>query len=255
MHFDDISLLITHYNRSQSLKRLLQTFEQLGVAFAEIVVSDDCSDAEHQQAIKELQKQFTFRLVESPVNKGLGHNINKGQAVITTPYTLYVQEDFIPTDLFPNRLDQALELMKEDTTIDLMRFYAYIPYPYLKPKNDAGFSEMYLPFLGYRYKKIYQYSDHPHLRKTSFSTKFGAYREGVSGDKTEYQMCLSFLRNQGKGYFYNDFKTLFQQANSAEEPSTMTRSNWRNSSNFLIKVVRNVYRQLKYNYDIHLRRA
>lgn len=252
MHFDNVSLLITHYNRSQSLNRLLLAFEQLGIAFAEVVVSDDCSSNDHLLAIKDLQKRFNFKLVDSPVNRGLGNNINKGQAVVKTPYTLYVQEDFIPTDIFPTRLSQALGMMKEDTTIDLIRFYAYIPYPYLKPRNDAGFSEMFLPFLGYRYKKIYQYSDHPHLRKSNFTEKFGTYKEGISGDKTEYGMCLSFLRNHGKGFFYNDFKTLFIQANSADEPSTMVRSNWKNSSNFFIKIVRNVYRQLKYNYDIHL---
>ncbi len=252
MHFDNVSLLITHYNRSQSLNRLLQSFKELGLTFSKIVVSDDCSRAEHLIAIQKLTDYYSFRLVGSPVNKGLGHNINKGQAVITTPYTLYIQEDFIPTSAFPERLSQAFGMMENDPSIDLMRFYAYIPYPYLKPENDFGFSEMHLPFLGYRYKKIYQYSDHPHLRKSSFAEKFGKYPEGISGDKTEYQMCLSFLQNKGKGFFYTDFKGLFVQANSADEPSTMTRSDWRNSSNWLIKATRNIYRQLKYNYEIYL---
>ncbi|MEC3879889.1 glycosyltransferase [Parapedobacter sp. 10938] len=251
MHLDKVSLLITHYNRSQSLNRLLQSFVQLDMFFAEIVVSDDCSDETHISAIQQLSTHFKFKLVKSPQNMGLGNNINKGQAEISTPYTLYVQEDFIPSDRFKERLYQSLVMMEANQTIDLMRFYAYVPYPYLKPKNEFGFSEMYLPFLGYRYKKIYQYSDHPHLRRFNFVEKFGKYQEGISGDKTEYKMCLSFLQNKGKGYFYNDFKELFTQSNSEAEPSTMTRVNWRNGANPVIKMVRNVYRQLKYNFEIY----
>lgn len=252
MHFEDTSLLITHYNRSQSLERLLQAFERINVTFSEVVVSDDCSRPEHLIALENLAEQFKFRLVTTPINGGLGHNINKGQAVITTPYTLYVQEDFVPTEAFPERLIQALGMMGEDQAIDFMRFYAYIPYPYLKPQNDFGFSEMHLPFPGYRYKKIYQYSDHPHLRRSTFIEKFGKYKEGVSVDRAEYQMCISFLRNKGKGYFYNDFKGLFDQVNTTTEPSTATRSDWKNRSNFFISSIRNIYRQLKYNYDIYL---
>ena len=54
--------------------------------------------------------------------------------------------------------------------------------------------------------KIYQYSDHPHLRKSSFLTKFGRYQEGIKGDKTEYNMCVSFIKNKGKGLFFNEFR-------------------------------------------------
>lgn len=252
MHFNNTSLLITHYNRSQSLDRLLQAFKRLEVSFSEIVVSDDCSCAEHLTPVEDLATHFKFRLLTSSENSGLGHNINKGQAVITTPYTLYVQEDFVPTAAFPERLVHALGMMEDDPTIDLMRFYAYLSYPYLKPENDYGFSEMYLPFLGYRYKKIYQYSDHPHLKRSSFTAKFGRYKEGLSVDRTEYQMCLSFLQNKGRGFFFNDFKDLFVQVNTVAEPSTAIRNNWRNSSNLLITSIRNVYRQFKYNYDIYL---
>ncbi len=41
--FEDIALLITVYNRSSSLSRLLDAFHNLGIHFGEIIVSDDCS--------------------------------------------------------------------------------------------------------------------------------------------------------------------------------------------------------------------
>lgn len=252
-HFDNVALLITHYNRSQSLKRLLAAFQSLRISFAQIVVSDDCSKKEHLDDIKDWVNEFHFELVTTSVNGGLGNNINKGQAAVSAPYTLYVQEDFVPTDLFASRFRQALEMMDTDETIDLVKFYAYIPYPYLKPANAFGFSEMYLPFLGPRYKKIYQYTDHPHLRRSTFIQKFGKYKEGVSVDRAEYAMCVSFIRNKGKGFFYNDFKALFLQKNSSDEPSTIDRRNWKNSSNPFITVLRHLYRQLKYNYDIRFK--
>ncbi len=252
-NFPAVTLLVTHYNRSQSLQCLLQAFRN--VRFAEIVVSDDCSQAAHLAALEDLSTgDIPFKLLKAPKNGGLGNNINKGQDHIRTPYTLYVQEDFVPTEKFLEKFQNALDMMEGDKTIDFIRFYGYLRYPYLKPTNEFGFAEMYLPSLAYKYKKIYQYSDHPHLRRSNFLTKFGRYKEGVSVDRSEYNMCISFLRNRGRAYFYNDFQTLFDQRNTNDEPSTIDRRNWRNSSNFFIGALRNVYRQAKYNFDIYVRR-
>lgn len=250
--FPDVTLLITHYNRSKSLARLLQAFQDLGFAFGDIVVSDDCSPAPHLRALEELQQRFSFRLITTPVNKGLGNNINKGQDAVRTPYTLYVQEDFVPTAELLPAFQYSLATLRERPDVDLMRFYAYYAYPYLKAQGH-GFSEMlYKPWFTHT-GKIYQYSDHPHLRRSTFPQKFGRYVEGIKSDKAEYLMCISFIRHKGKALFYNDFSSLFLQENSAAEPSTVQRSDWRQSENALIGLVRTVYRQLKYNYDLHLR--
>ena len=99
--FDDVSLLITHYNRSESLESLLNAFKALNCAFDEIVVSDDGSAEFHLAKLKSLQDSFNFKLITTAKNKGLGNNLNKGQAAVTMASTLYVQEDFIPTPLFP----------------------------------------------------------------------------------------------------------------------------------------------------------
>jgi len=246
--FDTITLLITHYNRSQSLERLLKTFSQQQIVFGDIVVSDDGSKAEHLDNLKKIQGTYPFRLITTPVNKGLGHNINKAQDAVNTPYTLYVQEDFEPLANYGVHLQDALEIMAERAYIDVVRFYAYFKYPYLKPYRN-GFSEMIFNILYPGYRKFHCYSDHPHLRRSTFFEKFGRYSEGLKGDRTEFLMAVSFLKNKGMAMFYEDFKGLFNQVNSSDEPSTMKRGSLRQSSNFVIVVARAIYRNLKHNYD------
>ncbi|SEB09286.1 glycosyltransferase [Pedobacter hartonius] len=249
--FNDVTLLITHYNRSSSLERLLRSFKELGIVFGEIIVSDDCSKAVHLDHIRAMREELNFTLISAPVNKGLANNLNKGQHAVKTPYTLYVQEDFIPMDIFTGHFRDAMDIMNEDPAMDIIRFYAYGPYPYLQPYKN-GFSLMiYKPWFMDK-NKIYNYSDHPHLRRSTFFERFGTYTEGIKSDKTEYEMCLSFIQNKGKGLFYDQYDSLFKQENSSAEPSTVTRSNWRQSSNPILSFVRLLYRQFKYNYDIHI---
>jgi len=247
--FFQVSLLITHYNRSLSLSNLLYTLKDLKCSFGEIIVSDDGSNEEHLANLHLLQKAFNFKLVTTPVNRGLGHNINKGQDAVKMPYTLYIQEDFEPSGEFPHQFLQGLRHMMGNHSLDIIRFYAYSPYAYLKP-FDEHFSRMYLPTFGTNYTKIYLYSDHPHLRRSDFFEKFGRYPEGLKGDLTEYKMCISFLQNKAQGLFYNDYSRLLIQKNSQQEPSTMTRASWREGNSIWIKLIRNTYRQLKYNFDI-----
>ncbi len=248
--FKDVSLLITHYNRSESLENLLNAFKSLNCSFEEIVVSDDGSKEIHLSKIKDLKERFDLKLVTSVQNRGLGHNLNKGQAAVTCGLTLYIQEDFIPTAKFPGEFEKALAIFNAQKDLDIIRFYAYIRYPYLVEYKD-GYSLMLFKPWYTDYQKIYYYSDHPHLRRSSFNQKFGNYAEGIKGDRTEYQMCLSFIQKQGKGLFYNDYQSLFEQKNSETEPSTMTRTNLTQSRNPFISALRYVYRQAKYNYDIN----
>lgn len=246
--FKDVTLLVTHYNRSKSLERLLLAFRKLNVFFKAIVVSDDGSKPEHLQQLQAYEKTYGITLVTTPKNKGLGNNINKGQDAVTTPYTLYVQEDFDPYPVFPQKFAEALELFRQDHGLDIIRFYAYFKYPYLKPVAH-GFSEMKFNLLYPGYKKFYQYSDHPHLRRSNFLQRFGRYTEGVKGDVTEYNMMMSFLKHKGRGLFYENFKGLFDQLNTSDEPSTMKRNYWRESANPFVTMAREGYRHFKMNRD------
>ncbi len=247
-HFGNITLLITHYNRSKSLERLLLAFKDLQVSFSDIIVSDDCSKPEHKVYIESLKENYKFQFITGSVNKGLGNNINKGQDAVTSDLTLYIQEDFVPLDDFPAKLSNAVEIMQERSDIDMVRFYAYFNYPYLKDYK-YGFSEMIFSFWKLGYKKFYYYSDHPHLRRSNFLQKFGRYKEGVNPEKAEYGMMLSVLQKKGKAMFFRSFKSLLDQKNSASEPSTMKRNMWRESGNPFISLMREIYRHLKFNYD------
>lgn len=252
-NYNDVALLITHYNRSGSLKRLLNKFRDLNFIFGEIIVSDDGSRPEHFQKLQELEKEFEFKLIATSENKGLGNNINKGQDAVTKPYTLYVQEDFVPKDAFIDRFEKSLEIMQNHIEIDIVRYYGYVIYPYSKP-FEHGFRLMNFNFLYPGYFKFYVYSDHPHLRRSNFFDKFGRYMEGVNGDVTEYNMCLSFLKNDGQGIFYPGISDLFDQLNNADEPSTASfRQDWKLSPNILIKTLRLGYLQyktLKFHIDL-----
>jgi glycosyltransferase involved in cell wall biosynthesis len=246
--FPDVTLLITHYNRSSSLERLLESFVNLECQFEDIVVSDDGSKPEHLAHIHSLAEQYTFRLVTTPVNKGLGNNLNKAQDAVRTTYTLYVQEDFIPQPIFPGNFEKALALMEARNDLDAIRFYAYFKYPYLKPVKD-GFSEMIFKLMSPGYRKFYYYSDHPHIRRSNFFDKFGRYDEGIKSDITEYNMMMSFLKNKGKALFFEEYQSLFEQKNSEVEPSTIKRNMWRENSNLVIAGLRHLYRHVKFNLD------
>ncbi len=247
-HFKGVTLLVTHYNRTNSLYNLLNAFESLHCKFDEIIVSDDGSRPENMAILEQLQEQFSFRLVKARVNLGLGNNINKGQEAVITPYTLYVQEDFEPTSLFPTKFAKSLQILHENQEIDIVRYYAYFEYPYLTQPNE-GFYKMDFKIWKWGYRKFYVYSDHPHLRRSTYFNKFGKYLEGIKGDNTEYSMMMSFLKKNGQALFYKNFNDLFLQKNSQSEPSTMNRDFWRESNNIVVVNIRHIYRHLKFNLD------
>ena len=239
-YLPSVALLITHYNRSQSLARLLSNFKQLDVQFGQVVVSDDGSDSFHLNSILALQEHYNFELVTTKTNKGLGNNINKGQDKITKLFTLYVQEDFVPKEKFLTVFPVALQFMENDKDLDIIRFYAYFKYPKLQ-YFKMGFSRMIYSPWNFNHLKFYFYSDHPHLRRSNFFEKFGRYKENCNPNKSEFSMVLSFIKNHASGLFFDDFTTLFDQVNSSAEPSTINGPNWRTKANLPIKILRRVY--------------
>lgn len=246
--FNDVTLLITHYNRSESLRRLLDAFDSLDCVFGDIVVSDDGSKPEHFQQVIALQQRFAFKLVTTPINRGLGNNINKGQEAATTDYVLYIQEDFVPKAAFPLYLEKSLAIMRQHSKWDLITFYSYESYPYLIP-YDQDFSEKKFHWQPWykNHLKFYVYGDHPHLRRRTFPDKFGKYPENQNVDKTEMGMALSFIRNNGKALLYNQIYDLLDQNNSAIEPSTASyRQNWKQRDSFVIHLMRRIYLVYKF---------
>ncbi|MGV8090342.1 MAG: glycosyltransferase [Mangrovibacterium sp.] len=246
--FEEIALLITHYNRSSSLERLLTSFKDRNIRFNEIIVSDDGSKPEHLSRLDQLKEDFGFQLIRADKNRGLANNINKGQRAVHSPYTLYVQEDFIPNEQFRQRLIDGVELMKEDPKIDLIRFFAYYRHPYRKPVKN-GFGEMEFHFWYPSYWQFWCYSDNPHLRRSDFLQKFGNFHEGISSDKAEFQMAISFLKKKGKALIHDDHQRIFIHENSTYEQSQVPRKKFRkyiqSRKFFLIKIARIIYRNTR----------
>lgn len=252
-HFENVTLMITHYNRSRSLERLLDHFSKLNSSFHEIIVSDDGSESEHLNYIKQLKERYNVTLITTPKNMGLGNNINKGQDAVKTEYTLYVQEDFVPLKAFDEHFGNGLKLLEENKALDTVRFYSYLNYPKLK-SYQYGFSEMIFDPWSKNIDKIPLYSDHPHLRRSNYLEKFGRYPEMKNPERTEYDMMLSFLQKKGRGLLFTDYKSIFDQINTNTEPSTMNRKFWRYSNNFFIRQALYFYRLIKFNYSFYLKK-
>lgn len=244
-HYENVSLLITIYNRSASLERLLKAFDNLECSFGEIIVSDDGSKDIHLDKVKALQQHHSFKLITSPENRGLGNNINKGQAAVSKPYTLYVQEDFVPKKAFLLHFSDSIDLMEKYPDMDIARYYAYHKYPYTRPL-EKDFVNMIFKWWYVGYLKFHYYSDHPHLRRSNFLEKFGKYKEGVNVNISEYTMTIIFLKYGGKGFIYKDVYDLFDQINDAVEPSTASyRKDWRNGKSWPIVLLRRIFLQYK----------
>jgi glycosyltransferase involved in cell wall biosynthesis len=251
-YFSEITLLITHYNRSTSLERLLKSFEDRNIRFNEIIVSDDGSKTEHIKKLELFKTRYGITRILAAGNKGLANNINKGQRAVKTSFTLYVQEDFIPTERFARSLSDGLRLIREDPEIDLVRFYAYRKHPYLKPLKHQ-FSEMEFHFWRLNASQFNCYSDHPHLRRSSFADKFGNYQEGIKSDRAEFKMAMSFVQKKGKAIIHDDYRDIFIQENSTSEPSQVARKKLKKqlqlSDSVFIKSLRFVYRNIKFRTD------
>ncbi len=245
-YFKGVTLLITHYNRSRSLERLLSSLQRLNCSFEDTVVSDDASRPEEMEQVKKLQATYNFRLVTTPQNKGYGNCINKGQDVITTPYTIYLQEDFVPFDIFPKHFKDALQMMNEDKSIDYARFWAIEDMHIDMKPYGKGFSEMVYKFWNMHHLKFYQFSDTPNIRRNTFAQKFGRYREGVHGDITDYYMAISFLHNKGKGLFFDNYESLFTHDDVEEGSRIRPLINWRQRRNPLTLFLRFFFLRYKW---------
>jgi glycosyltransferase involved in cell wall biosynthesis len=247
-HFTGVTLLITHFNRSKSLLRLLETLNKIFITFDEIIVSDGGSSDEHMLHVEELQQQFGFTLLTSPSNKGLGNTINMGQDAVKTPFILYIQEDFVPKAAFASALKDGFNIINTEEKWDLIRFYAFpwTPYPYLKDYKN-GFSEMIFSLLPWysNNQKFNVYSDHPHLKRATFPNKFGRYFETRNGDVTEMSMVRSFLKNNGKGLYFKNNKSLFEHDNPEDEPGLFRPDTEKNKKYSEIKPLYFVYLKLK----------
>lgn len=133
------------------------------------MVSDNGNSLEHLAEIKKLHNKYEFNLVRAKNNKILSNNTNKGPDEVVKSYTLYIQEDSVPSFVFNDHFTGALEIIETDENIDLISFYPYFKYPYLEYYNSK-FSEMVFSnsLLKHDHLKFYVYNDQPHFRRSKF---------------------------------------------------------------------------------------
>ncbi|MCH5685121.1 hypothetical protein LWM68_13215 [Niabella sp. W65] len=80
-HFPDITLLVTHYNRSASLQNMLQSFRVRQLSFGGIVVSDDGSQPLHFDKLQELQKSSGLHLFRPLKTAALVKTLIRGKTL------------------------------------------------------------------------------------------------------------------------------------------------------------------------------
>ena len=124
-----VSVLITHYNRFEQLKECIDAFKQIDFKkhSLEIVVSDDCSNLEIQNQLKDLKID---QLILSDKNTGLASSLNRGIKACQGEFILYCQEDFIPQKLMSNYIDEAIDIMDKGKA-DMCRLKANYRFPKL----------------------------------------------------------------------------------------------------------------------------
>jgi glycosyltransferase involved in cell wall biosynthesis len=188
-----VSILITHYNRFDALKKCVEAFQDLNIENVEIVVADDSSDRITQHKLKGLKIDL---LLLSEKNQGLASNLNKGIKACEGNFILYCQEDFIPKSPLEDYIAEAMYLI-DNNIADMCRLKANYKFPFLKALS-SNFS--LIPKFSWKnfYYNTFQYSDHPFIAKKVFFENYGYYLEGVSGDYGENEFAIRIMKSKAK---------------------------------------------------------
>lgn len=191
-----ISFLITHYNRFENLDFCIKAIQNANVPFDyEIVISDDGSEKEIQEKIKDLNvDQISISLK----NEGLAHNINKGMRACNGDFIFYCQDDFYINyeSNFGNVLEEAVELLALDK-LEMVRFRSNYKFPYLIPLSKTVFRIPKFSITNFLVN-AFQYSDNPFLIRKDFYEKFGFYMEDTSSDYGEAEFAIRIFRSKAR---------------------------------------------------------
>lgn len=188
-----ISFLITHYNRPKQLKKCINAIRALNYNDFEIVVSDDFSNAE---IINEIKDYPIHTLVTAKKNNGLAANINKGIKACKGEFILYCQEDF----LLKQKLSAVLDECKVNILngyCDMIRFNSRIAFKNLSKISDNISLIPKFSFANFLYNHN-QYSDNPFITTKSFFTNYGFYLENTSGDYGETEYATRIFKSKAK---------------------------------------------------------
>lgn len=196
-----LSILITHYNRSQVLKDCINSFKNLNMDISyEFVICDDCSEPSH---LDELKKISQVKLIQSETNLGLGAAINRGLGNCSGKFILYCQEDFLIQSSFSTVLSEIIELLEKDK-IDMVRLTANYKFPELLFISKSVSQIPKLSFKNFLYN-AFQYSDNPFVIKNGFHERNGFYLENVKGSYCELEYAIRIMKSKVKVGILNQY--------------------------------------------------
>lgn len=189
-----LSILITHYNRPNALKKCLKAISDLNLHIPyEVVVSDDGSSQENQYIIKSYEVN---QLLLSEKNRGLAVSLNRGIKACKGDYLLYCQEDGIILPEIKKLLNECFEIL-DSGKLDMIRLKANYVFSHLIKITEDIYR---IPRFSFRNFNIntFQYSDHPFITRVDFYSKYGFYLEGVSGPYGETEYAIRVLNTNAK---------------------------------------------------------
>lgn len=189
-----LSILITHYNRSDELLECINEINEIDFGYSyEVVVSDDGSLENHVQNIKTFPIDV---LVLSDKNLGLAANLNKGIKACSGKYIIYCQEDFFIKKSLKKILPDCFDLL-DSKKIDMVRFTANYSFPKLMELSNYV---NIIPKFSFQNFKVnaFQYSDHPFITTQSFYNEYGYYLENTSGPYGETEFAIRIFKSKAK---------------------------------------------------------
>jgi len=186
---ENVTILIVTFNRSQLLRRLVDSLTVCeSVNSFKIICSDDCSNSYHR---KKIDRMGFDQVLTGLSNRGLGNNVNKGLLEVNSPYVLLLQDDWILVN--KNCIADAIKILDTDPSVGMIRFYGDPEgFPLVK-KEINGLAYWVADHLSLEYKESLSntprhrvYSDTPHLRRSTIHTTIvGYYSENGGMEECE----------------------------------------------------------------------
>lgn len=230
-----ISILITHYNRPLDLLKCLNAIKEINLNNYEIVVSDDGSEKENINLLKEYKID---KLLLSETNQGLAANINKGIKACNGEYILYCQEDFILSPELKSILPECFELLKTQKA-DMIRLRSNCEFKNLKRISKNVYL---IPKFSIKNFLVnpFRYSDHPFITKNNFFSKFGFYLESTSGDYGETEYATRMFKSSAKiALVHNKYVSVVANSKSVIDRRLNSKtSKFKSKSKYLYKILR-----------------
>lgn len=103
-----ISCILTTYNRSQFLKRSIDSIVNQTYTNLEILIIDDCS-SENIKKIINLYNDKRIKYIRHNINKGLAHSRNTGMKNSTGDYFAFLDDD---DEWLPNKIADQLKIFQ-----------------------------------------------------------------------------------------------------------------------------------------------